>query len=423
MRELRTFLGMEGYVLLSACAVYPGLYWLVTVHLSADMVRSGRADPVLLRLCRLPWFRAGGMPDWLRLTLLTNMPHALEQRTRESLQRLLSRISSDGSAEDRLPHASLGQSLWQRWRRSLGGRHRPISDHVFCAFMTGLRPDRLSLPVPRLLQEWLFRHGDIRLGPRAGAFILTMTLAALVWYAPLPGQVESPVGTPVGNAAAPAELVSLPVQPDATLPSDAVSPSPTPSTVPSRRAGASPATRLRPSQTEPLQTPRAPGSIRIAAVGEPASAAPPAMLLGSGSASTLPGAARSAPAAPPPIAEPQPPTGGTTLTAELAVLAILTEFSRVSTEADLNAMLKHWKGGAPGIWALTYRQYLSECVRGFAMNVSDTKVQVDARTASVSFSERPSCGARPLPVTTSRAMRWSLTEVSDGIWKLVSATR
>src|SRR5262245_4925240 len=68
---LKRYLGDEGWYWLSACAVYPALSWDITLYLGYKLF--GERDDFeerLLALTRLPWFRYGMMPDWLRLRLI-----------------------------------------------------------------------------------------------------------------------------------------------------------------------------------------------------------------------------------------------------------------------------------------------------------------------------------------------------------------
>jgi len=63
---------------LSACAVYPALSWIITVHLGNEMIDTGGhpllTEDRLLILSQLPWFRQGRMPRWLREGLIGAMP-------------------------------------------------------------------------------------------------------------------------------------------------------------------------------------------------------------------------------------------------------------------------------------------------------------------------------------------------------------
>ncbi|MFM7647496.1 MAG: hypothetical protein ACKO50_05425, partial [Cyanobium sp.] len=93
LRQLRAFLGPEGFYWLAACAVFPELHWTITVHLG-QRLRGADGQPLprhcpLPRLARLPWLRHGYLPDWLRLALIQTLTPAQEAAVREELTILL----------------------------------------------------------------------------------------------------------------------------------------------------------------------------------------------------------------------------------------------------------------------------------------------------------------------------------------------
>jgi hypothetical protein len=71
---LKSALGRSGLLWLTACAIYPRLDWQLTLHLGKRVYERNRKTDSFegdtLVLARLPWFRAGWMPDWLRRKLL-----------------------------------------------------------------------------------------------------------------------------------------------------------------------------------------------------------------------------------------------------------------------------------------------------------------------------------------------------------------
>jgi hypothetical protein len=74
---------------LTATAIYPELHWLLTLSLKrgvADPGQSGRTmDRDLLAISRLPWFRSGWMPDWVR----TLLQQALSGREKHLVRRVI----------------------------------------------------------------------------------------------------------------------------------------------------------------------------------------------------------------------------------------------------------------------------------------------------------------------------------------------
>ncbi len=74
--QLKLFLGSKGYFWLSACSIYPILYWDLTLYLGFKLFTDrAEIEERLLSLVRLPWFRYGTLPDWLRSKLSGELSH------------------------------------------------------------------------------------------------------------------------------------------------------------------------------------------------------------------------------------------------------------------------------------------------------------------------------------------------------------
>src|SRR5262249_43986941 len=76
--ELEHFLGPEGYLWLSALAIYPALQWDITIYLGVG-IKDHNGQPLYTEtraaaLTQLPWLREGIMPDWLRRRLIAALP-------------------------------------------------------------------------------------------------------------------------------------------------------------------------------------------------------------------------------------------------------------------------------------------------------------------------------------------------------------
>jgi acid phosphatase type 7 len=89
LQQLRLYLGEETFAWLCACAVYPELSWDLTLYLGNALRVLGSDEKRLSSLLRLPWFRYGTMPDWLRRTLADAMSTEERKRVRQALWRLL----------------------------------------------------------------------------------------------------------------------------------------------------------------------------------------------------------------------------------------------------------------------------------------------------------------------------------------------
>ncbi|MCG8462914.1 MAG: hypothetical protein MI919_42055 [Holophagales bacterium] len=170
--SLDDYLTPQGMLWLRACAAFPAVTWSVTCYLgrelSEDGDRSARqagADPslltdrLLLRLSRLPWFRYGRIPDWLRLELIRGLGRAEGERVRRSLRNLLVQAAP---TTELAPGPEIAQEPL-RWGR--GGRlsrwlasqpdASPLRDFLFLSFMRGSKPLPLTLATPRRLRAWI----------------------------------------------------------------------------------------------------------------------------------------------------------------------------------------------------------------------------------------------------------------------------
>ena len=173
--KLKHFLGDDGYFWLSACAVYPMLYWDLTLYLGYKLTSHERLDERLLSLARLPWFHHGSMPDWLRKQLIFELPRKNELLIRKALEDLLksSLLHPEGFI------LTFARGLPRGWEESLQGIKRkvqewqkrvllkdfietepedsPAREYVFMSFMSGFKQDRLAVLIPAEVRSILIR--------------------------------------------------------------------------------------------------------------------------------------------------------------------------------------------------------------------------------------------------------------------------
>ena len=92
VRDLRWYLGGD-LDWLAACAAYPELRWDLTLEMGRVLTEADDRPRVgtsaLARLARLPWFRHGALPDWLRLRLLTDLTPDRQDLIRRTINQLL----------------------------------------------------------------------------------------------------------------------------------------------------------------------------------------------------------------------------------------------------------------------------------------------------------------------------------------------
>jgi outer membrane protein OmpA-like peptidoglycan-associated protein len=154
LTQLHEYLDGDGFVWLTACAVYPELHWQLTLYLGEKKEQKQFDDALLLRLARLPWFRYGYMPDWIRLALLLELKSIdpqEEQKIRSSLEKLLSEITKQKQGDDvRLTvvqkllssyYMFNGLIAWSK----INDSNNPFHDYVFQSFMAG----KLGVKAPK----------------------------------------------------------------------------------------------------------------------------------------------------------------------------------------------------------------------------------------------------------------------------------
>lgn len=203
--QLRQFLGNEDYGWLGACAVYPVLQWDLTLYFGIKLTRREAFEERLLSLVRLPWFRHGVMPDWLRERLISDLSPDHEGTIRDALADLLITSLEQPSKGFALDVATQRNRETQSWRKALGfiGRrtrsrrlklllqawietepeHSPLRDYVFLRFVAGGTANKLAVSVPDTLRR-VFRPQRATLGMRPVVALLVAAIVSVVgWVA------------------------------------------------------------------------------------------------------------------------------------------------------------------------------------------------------------------------------------------------
>ncbi|NMG18834.1 CVNH domain-containing protein [Brasilonema bromeliae] len=148
LNSLQEYLGKDGFYWLSACAVFPELHWNITIYLG-NVLKTAEGHCLLevcspTNLARLPWFRYGNMPDWLRSVLIATFTHQQKHAIRTALQDLL--ITAVQGSVGRLQlevakkHHSFLPKLADAVLHLLSIRvikGSPLRDYLFLSVMTG----------------------------------------------------------------------------------------------------------------------------------------------------------------------------------------------------------------------------------------------------------------------------------------------
>jgi hypothetical protein len=197
--ELQDYLGPKGFAWLAACAVYPAIGVPITLDViqALKSVGSGReveGDLVgmLAALARLPWFRHGRMPEWLRRHLLTRLTPEQEVAVRHLMFRRLDMLARRTLVARKGEEEKAGLRI-AGWVGPVdllrsASLESPLGDAVFLAFMAGARFESPVLEAPGRLRRLFHRLGWVRLrepaltreprawGQRLLARLRTMTL-------------------------------------------------------------------------------------------------------------------------------------------------------------------------------------------------------------------------------------------------------
>ncbi len=195
--DLALDLGPAGFQWLAACAIYPEVHWGITLRLGAALVPRARdLEALLPRLSRLPWLRAGFLPDWLRAALLSRLAPEVALRVRATLHEMLAAasLSPTGAAPLRIAMGEPETKSWWRrsgeWLQGVGRKallrrsvanaamQSPLRDYVFLRFMAGERPDALCVAAPSALARLLFRDGLRVMGIRPAVPLVACVLAS-----------------------------------------------------------------------------------------------------------------------------------------------------------------------------------------------------------------------------------------------------
>ncbi|MGE0130708.1 MAG: hypothetical protein AB7U82_21725 [Blastocatellales bacterium] len=263
IEALRDYLGEEAFQWLCACAVYPELHWDLTLHLgSLPRMVSGQSALIseknLLRLIRLPWFRAGSMPDELRLQLIGKLEPQRERAVRSAIIELLEKNPAPhGSfAADARRLEIAAQRSWlsrdnrQELRREVKEiRKFPtddvVRDYALVRFLESAPSSRLAMLLPRQLRKTFYEGGVPALGMKSGVRLLaTLATMTAIWLGAmglLPGKPESNDGEISGRDIAGSQTTQSPAPTTTPITSPTLTPTPTATPISNIRLSITPA--------------------------------------------------------------------------------------------------------------------------------------------------------------------------------------
>jgi hypothetical protein len=161
LQQLHAYLGSSGYTWLCACAVYPQISWAITLSLMEAVLPAGdesarqvAVEEQLPSISRLPWFRYGYMPDWLRRLLIASLPADKETAVRSCLERLLYDLlrSPAEAIAGKEPALDVRLRLAPLDIAAAAPAGSPLNDAVFLRFLGHANVDPLAMSAAGLPQ-------------------------------------------------------------------------------------------------------------------------------------------------------------------------------------------------------------------------------------------------------------------------------
>ncbi len=180
---LYEYLGQSGYRLLAACAVYPQLVSILTITLDQLLFpadNGAQREQRVVWLSRLPWFRVGRMPDYLRRELLQRIDESVIERINGAYRQIFARVSeSPGRQGSSLPFIvqAGGFKTYVRDLVRFAPQGSPMADSLFADVMFTGRSGPLDFVLPKNLSHWL-PGKRYRLWPVLMAGVVTALLVA-----------------------------------------------------------------------------------------------------------------------------------------------------------------------------------------------------------------------------------------------------
>ncbi|MEM7426817.1 MAG: di-heme-cytochrome C peroxidase [Pseudomonadota bacterium] len=170
--QLRRYLGALGFRWLCACALYPALVWDLTLR-HGEILEAWRpglpeSEKRFLNLLRLPWFREGRFPGWLRAHLIHALPAEDASRLRGELFGILDQVLKNQQDGTRLTVAvdDIISDLPAERREEIvnrlssRGAADEMRDQVFVGFLKNRLPRLNQLLAPPKMTDELLREVD-----------------------------------------------------------------------------------------------------------------------------------------------------------------------------------------------------------------------------------------------------------------------
>jgi formylglycine-generating enzyme required for sulfatase activity len=204
--QLKSYLGSKGYDWLCACAVYPELIWQLTLYLGYQLNGTDKKQlydfDLLRQLIRLPWFRHGNMPSWLRNDLIKDMPRKKEKAVRQALYQLFLTANEKPVNTFAIDYAVISKRNSRQLGRHFFKQIKPkdmedplFNDHIFVTFM---RND-LSVKIPKIISLLKPDYDRPILSQWRWLIVMISLITCIIWFFPSNTTSRKTLTEPITN--------------------------------------------------------------------------------------------------------------------------------------------------------------------------------------------------------------------------------
>lgn len=179
LEELRFYLGDPLFEWLASCAIHPELHWDLTMALGNMVLGRFPTEADIFRLCRLPFFRMGLMPDDLRIRLADTLDFETLQQTRQVIVDMLQHnpppIGSVASDRVEVQVATKKWEMAHAWQDKLKQdeqvleylEREELEDPLVMQSFQQNRGALFRIPLRQSFRNFVFRKGIPALGMKS----------------------------------------------------------------------------------------------------------------------------------------------------------------------------------------------------------------------------------------------------------------
>ena len=227
---LHRFCDPQTFRLLTVIAAYPELHWPLTQRIESELCQQQpieQREQRLLSLLRLPWFRAGKIPKWLRLYCYQQQSPKQHQATQTLYLELFRLAEIEAAGNKKQGHLQLPfnpsaaktphQLVFMRWLKTLKQAQESTledslwEDQIFVDTLWG-KPKDLEVPLSKKLAVRLPQGRWGRLYPRVALWGVASLLLGLVLHQVWQGSARAEIEALLPPAGLSAQLANSKVE-------------------------------------------------------------------------------------------------------------------------------------------------------------------------------------------------------------------